>query len=97
MKQYHGAPIHIGSSDLLGIKDLQRADYGDPVEAQPGDVPVFWACGVTGVEAVMSCKSPLAFTHSPGCMFITDIKNEDAPESNCGQTPLVIQISSDPL
>ncbi|XP_077322886.1 D-glutamate cyclase, mitochondrial isoform X2 [Lithobates pipiens] len=97
MKQYHGAPIHIGSPDLLGIKDLQKTDYGDPVEAQPSDVPVFWACGVTGVEAVISCKSPLAFTHSPGCMFITDIKNEEAPESNSGQTPLVVQISSDPL
>ncbi|XP_073466109.1 D-glutamate cyclase, mitochondrial isoform X1 [Aquarana catesbeiana] len=97
MKQYHGAPIHIGYPDLLGIKDLQKTDYGDPVEAQPGDVPVFWACGVTGVEAVISCKSPLAFTHSPGCMFITDIKNEEAPESDSGQTPAVVQISSDPL
>ncbi|XP_040189874.1 D-glutamate cyclase, mitochondrial isoform X2 [Rana temporaria] len=97
MKQYHGAPIHIGSPDLLGIKDLQKTDYGDPVEAQPEDVPVFWACGVTGVEAVISCKSPLAFTHSPGCMFITDIKNEEAPESDSVQTPLVVQISSDPL
>ncbi|XP_018414028.1 PREDICTED: UPF0317 protein C14orf159 homolog, mitochondrial [Nanorana parkeri] len=97
MKQCHGAPIHIGSPDFLGIKDLQKTDYGDPVEAQPGDVPVFWACGVTGVEAVISCKSPLAFTHSPGCMFITDLKNEDAPESDSGQTPRVIQISSDPL
>nr|DBA14659.1 TPA: hypothetical protein GDO54_005593 [Pyxicephalus adspersus] len=97
MKQYHGAPVHIGSPDFLGIKDLQKTDYGDPVESQPGDVPVFWACGVTGVEAVISCKSPLAFTHSPGCMFITDVKNEDAPESDSGQTPLVVQISSDPL
>ncbi|KAM5129263.1 D-glutamate cyclase, mitochondrial isoform 1-T2 [Mantella aurantiaca] len=97
MKQYHGAPIHIGSPDFLGIKDLQKTDYGDPVEARPGDVPVFWACGVTGVEAVKSCKSALAFTHSPGCMFITDVKNEDSQGPDSGLTPLVIRISSDPL
>ncbi|XP_075700467.1 D-glutamate cyclase, mitochondrial isoform X2 [Rhinoderma darwinii] len=97
MKKYHGAPVHIGSPDFLGIKDLQKADYGDVVEMRPGDVPVFWACGVTGVEAVVSCKSPLAFTHSPGCMFITDVKNEDAPDPCTEEGPIVVQISSDPL
>ncbi|XP_068110688.1 D-glutamate cyclase, mitochondrial [Hyperolius riggenbachi] len=97
MRKYHGAPVHIGCPGFLGIKDLQKTDYGDPVEAQAGDVPVFWACGVTGVEAAISCKSPLAFTHSPGCMFITDIKNKAAPESSADQTPLVARISSQPL
>ncbi|XP_077123841.1 D-glutamate cyclase, mitochondrial isoform X1 [Ranitomeya variabilis] len=97
MKKYHGAPVHIGSPDYLGIKDLQKTDYGDAVWMHPGDVPVFWACGVTGVEAVVSCRSPLAFTHSPGCMFITDVKNEDTQEPCATQEPLVVQISSDPL
>ncbi|KAM9293968.1 D-glutamate cyclase, mitochondrial [Gastrophryne carolinensis] len=97
MKMHHGAPVHIGSPDFLGIKDLQKPDYGDPVGMQPGDVPVFWACGVTGVEAVLSCRSPLAFTHSPGCMFITDLKNEDSAESSSDHLPLLIQISSHPL
>ncbi|XP_042294665.1 D-glutamate cyclase, mitochondrial isoform X2 [Sceloporus undulatus] len=77
MKKSHGAPVHIGNPGLLGIKDLSSPDYGDAVQAHPGDVPVFWACGVTGVEAVRNCKSPLAFTHSPGCMFITDLKDDD--------------------
>ncbi|XP_063804667.1 D-glutamate cyclase, mitochondrial isoform X2 [Pseudophryne corroboree] len=97
MAEYHGAPVHIGSSDFLGIRDLQNTDYGDAVQLQPGDVPVFWACGVTGVEAVLSCKPVLAFTHSPGCMFITDVKNEDAAEPRSTEVPEVVQISSDPL
>ncbi|KAM3918417.1 D-glutamate cyclase, mitochondrial [Leptodactylus fuscus] len=97
MKKYHGAPIHIGSPDFLGIKDLRNADYGDATQMHPGDVPVFWACGVTGVEAVISCKSPLAFTHSPGCMFITDVKNEDTSDPGTKESPIVVQISSDPL
>ncbi|XP_071770386.1 D-glutamate cyclase, mitochondrial [Centroberyx gerrardi] len=69
----HGAPIHIGDPALLGIQDLSRPDYGDQVELQPGDVPVFWACGVTAIEAILSSKPSLAFSHSPGCMFMTDI------------------------
>ncbi|KAM4662606.1 D-glutamate cyclase, mitochondrial isoform 2-T4 [Discoglossus pictus] len=97
MKRYHGAPIHIGNPDFLGIKDLQKPDYGDSVKPHPEDVPVFWACGVTGVEAVMSCKSPLAFTHSPGCMFITDLKNEDIATNLAQEIPEVVQISSNPL
>ncbi len=43
-------------TELLGIQDLSQPDYGDPVKECPGDVPVFWACGVTGVEAVQSCS-----------------------------------------
>ncbi|XP_044293116.1 D-glutamate cyclase, mitochondrial isoform X2 [Varanus komodoensis] len=101
MKKSHGAPIHVGNPVLLGIQDLSSPDYGDTVHAHPGDVPVFWACGVTGIEAVSNCKSPLAFTHSPGCMFITDLKDEDAacdkelPEVYCiGQNPLHYSITS---
>ncbi|XP_053553533.1 D-glutamate cyclase, mitochondrial [Bombina bombina] len=97
MKKYHGAPVHIGDPEFFGIKDLTKPEYGDPVNAHPGDIPVFWACGVTGVEAVSSCKSPLAFTHSPGSMFITDIKNVDSPVHQNEETPEVFQISSNPL
>ncbi|XP_019407953.1 PREDICTED: UPF0317 protein C14orf159 homolog, mitochondrial isoform X1 [Crocodylus porosus] len=102
LKESHGAPVHIGDAGLLGIQDFSNPDYGDPVQPHPGDVPVFWACGVTGMEAISNCKSPLAFTHSPGCMFITDQKNEDAeaylkeiPEVHCiSQSPLYYSIVS---
>ncbi|XP_070787599.1 D-glutamate cyclase, mitochondrial isoform X1 [Pituophis catenifer annectens] len=97
MKKSHGAPIHIGSSDLLGIKDLSSPEYGDAVQTHPGDVPVFWACGVTGIEAVINCKAPLAFTHSPGCMFITDLEVEDDASGNDKDLPEVYCISQDPL
>ncbi|XP_056101520.1 D-glutamate cyclase, mitochondrial isoform X2 [Rhinichthys klamathensis goyatoka] len=94
----HGGPVHIGHPKLLGIHDLSRPDYGDPVEVCSGDVPVFWACGVTGVEAVQSCKPALAFTHSPGCMFITDQKAETVSPLTLepAQCPLTICISQNP-
>ncbi|XP_039202876.1 D-glutamate cyclase, mitochondrial isoform X1 [Crotalus tigris] len=97
MKKSHGAPVHIGSSDLLGIKDLSSPEFGDAVQAHPGDVPVFWACGVTGIEAVINCKAPLAFTHSPGCMFITDLEIEDDASGNDKDLPEVYCISQNPL
>ncbi|KFP73862.1 PREDICTED: UPF0317 protein C14orf159 homolog, mitochondrial, partial [Apaloderma vittatum] len=97
LKAAHGAPVHIGDPGLLGIQDLSKPDYGDPVHLHPGDIPVFWACGVTAVEAVINCRAPLAFTHSPGCMFVTDLKNDDVTAGSSREVPQVHCISHDPL
>jgi uncharacterized protein YcsI (UPF0317 family) len=71
----HGAPIHIGDPATLGIKDIARPDWGDPQQFKPGDVPVFWACGVTPQAVALASKPPFMLTHSPGHMFITDLPN----------------------
>jgi uncharacterized protein YcsI (UPF0317 family) len=73
MPQVHGAPVHVGSPSSLGIADLARPDFGDPVEFQDGDIPVFWACGVTPQAALMASRPPFAITHAPGHMFVTDV------------------------
>ncbi|WP_375804199.1 MULTISPECIES: putative hydro-lyase [unclassified Carboxydocella] len=73
----HGAPVHIGDPVLIGIKDLDKPDFGDPVTIKPGEVPVFWACGVTPQAVAMQSKPPFMITHAPGHMFITDVLNED--------------------
>lgn len=75
MPRVHGAPIHIGSPQQIGIKDIFSPDYGDAVTVNDGEVPVFWPCGVTPQNAVMNAKPPMAITHAPGHMFITDVKN----------------------
>ena len=72
----HGAPVHIGDPTALGIRDLSRPDFGDPVPVRTGEVPVFWACGVTPQEAIRAARPPLAITHAPGHMFITDWRDE---------------------
>lgn len=69
----HGAPVHIGDPAALGITNLSRPDFGDAVEVRDGEIPVFWACGVTPQAAVMASGVPFAITHAPGHMFITDI------------------------
>lgn len=69
----HGAPVHVGDPGGLGIADLSRPDFGDPAQIRDGEVPVFWACGVTPQAAVMASKPPFAITHAPGHMFVTDI------------------------
>ena len=73
----HGAPIHIGDPKAIGIEDISRPDLGDPAEFEEGEVPVFWACGVTPQVVAMNSKPPLMITHSPGHMFITDKRDED--------------------
>ncbi|WP_305782633.1 putative hydro-lyase [Symbioplanes lichenis] len=71
--EVHGAPVHVGDPAGLGVADLDRPDFGDPVEIRPGEVPVFWACGVTPQAAVMASGVPFAITHAPGHMFVTDV------------------------
>lgn len=71
----HGAPVHIGDPSVIGITDVNKPDFGDPVDIKPGEVPVFWACGVTPQSIVMNSKPPFAITHAPGHMLITDTKN----------------------
>lgn len=73
----HGAPVHTGDPRELGIADLDSPDYGDPVRPEPGDVPVFWACGVTPQAAVVESRPPLAISHAPGHMLITDARDDD--------------------
>ncbi|MCH4185026.1 MAG: putative hydro-lyase [Eggerthellaceae bacterium] len=73
----HGAPVHIGDPSVIGIKDISKPDFGDPVDIHPGEVPVFWACGVTPQAVIMHSRPAFAITHAPGCMLITDTKNID--------------------
>lgn len=71
----HGAPVHFGDPSQIGIRDIGRPDYGDPVAIGPGEVPVFWACGVTPQAAVAQARPDICITHSPGCMLVTDALN----------------------
>jgi uncharacterized protein YcsI (UPF0317 family) len=73
----HGAPIHIGDPSAIGIRDIAKPDFGDPVNIGPGEVPVFWACGVTPQAVAMEARPPLLITHKPGHMFVTDWKDAD--------------------
>ncbi len=73
----HGAPVHSGDPAALGIDDLDAPHWGDPPQSQPGDVPVFWACGVTPQAVALASKPELMITHAPGHMFITDVRIED--------------------
>lgn len=82
MPRVHGAPIHIGAPDRIGIKDIDKPDFGDPVEIKEGEVPVFWPCGVTPQSVLMNVKPEFVITHSPGHMLITDIKNVDLKNNN---------------
>jgi uncharacterized protein YcsI (UPF0317 family) len=73
----HGAPVHVGTPSVLGIADVNRPDFGEPVDFRPGEVPVFWACGVTPQAVAMQARPPLLLTHAPGHMFVTDLRDRD--------------------
>jgi uncharacterized protein YcsI (UPF0317 family) len=72
----HGAPVHIGDPSKIGIRNLNQPDFGDPVTIKNGEIPVFWACGVTPQAIVMRAKPDFCITHTPGHMFISDLLNE---------------------
>lgn len=71
----HGAPVHIGRPDLIGIADITTPDFGDPVAVMDDELPVFWACGVTPQAVVMAARPAFCITHAPGCMLVTDLLN----------------------
>lgn len=73
----HGTPVHLGDQAAIGIRDLAKPDFGDVVTIRPGEIPVFWACGVTPQAVVMQAKPPICVTHKPGHMFVTDWKDVD--------------------
>ncbi len=71
----HGAPVHLGDAAQIGIRDLARPDYGDAVDLNPGEMPVFWACGVTPQAAIEQARPAFCITHAPGAMLVTDLLN----------------------
>ena len=82
----HGTPIYWGDPDGIGIVDLQKPDYGDPVTIKDDEVPVFWACGVTPQAAIEKAKPELCITHAPGHMLVTDIPSSERIAPITGMT-----------
>jgi uncharacterized protein YcsI (UPF0317 family) len=77
----HGVPVHIGSPERIGIADLSMPDFGETVEVMEGEIPVFWACGVTPQAALVDARPDICITHTPGHMFVSDILNEELAAS----------------
>ena len=77
----HGAPIHLGFPELIGIENLEQPWAGDPTEVRAGELPVFWACGITPQSVVLEARPSLCITHSPGHMLVTDLTNASLAEA----------------
>jgi len=71
----HGAPVHIGRPDLIGVGDLAKPWAGDATEVRADELPVFWACGITPQSVLLDAKPSLCITHAPGHMLVTDLEN----------------------
>jgi uncharacterized protein YcsI (UPF0317 family) len=82
----HGEPVAWGDPAQLGIEDVMRPDYGDPPVLEPGDVPVFWGCGVTPQNVIVASALPFAITHEPGYMFVTGLVHADLARDPGGLT-----------
>ena len=72
----HGAPVHVGDPKAIGIGDLGRPDYGEPVPIYAHEIPVFWAGGVTTQAVAERARVALMITPEPGQMFVTDLPRE---------------------
>ena len=71
----HGAPVHIGLPEQIGIRDLAQPDWGDSVDVPDDELPVFWACGVTPQAVIAEVRPEFCITHAPGSMLVTDLQN----------------------
>jgi uncharacterized protein YcsI (UPF0317 family) len=71
----HGAPVHIGDPAAIGVDLANRYQNVGDGEVGHGELPVFWACGLTPQLAVKNAKPPLCITHAPSSMLITDLRN----------------------
>lgn len=71
----HGAPVHIGLPEMIGIEDVSKAWQGDDPVIGDDELPVFWACGVTPQSVVRSARPPICITHTPASMLVTDLRN----------------------
>jgi uncharacterized protein YcsI (UPF0317 family) len=73
----HGAPVHIGDPLAIGITDINNPTFGGGVDIYDGEVPVFWACGITPQTMAQASKVKFMITHKPGHMFITDLRDAE--------------------
>lgn len=71
----HGAPVHIGLPEQIGIADVHKGWQGGPPDLREGEIPLFWACGVTPQSVIRSAKPPISITHTPSHMLVTDLRN----------------------
>lgn len=69
----HRRPVHLGNPEAIGILDIEKPAFGDPVHVAGDEIPVFWACGVTPRVVLENSRIPFAVMHHPGRMFVTDL------------------------
>ena len=77
----HGAPVHIGRPELIGIANLRQPWAGDATEVLEDELPLYWACGITPQSVVLDAKPSLCITHAPGHMLVTDLENASLAEA----------------
>ena len=71
----HGAPVHLGLPDAIGIADSGEARLRRRRAGARDELPVFWACGVTPQAVIAQVEPEFCITHAPGSMLITDLPN----------------------
>lgn len=77
----HGSPVHFGDPAAIGIADIMKPEYGDSPVIEEGEVPVFWACGITPQVVVTKAKPEICITHFPAHMLITDLPSKGSAEA----------------
>jgi uncharacterized protein YcsI (UPF0317 family) len=70
----HGAPVHVGDPGVLGIANPEAPDWGEPLPPEPGEVRVFWGCGLTALSALLGAGLQAFASHAPGAMLVTDLQ-----------------------
>jgi uncharacterized protein YcsI (UPF0317 family) len=73
----HGGPLHVGDHQALGIADIARPDFGELLLPLPGEVAMYWGCGLTALAALEQSGISHFITHAAGAMLVTDVRNDE--------------------
>ena len=72
----HGEPLQIGNPEKIGISDIMAPAIGEAIYITEGEIPVFWASGISVQAAIAFSKIPFAITQAASNMFVTDLLTE---------------------
>ena len=54
----------------------------EQIDPLPGEIPLYWGCGLTALCALEQARVPFFVTHAAGAMLVTGMRNNELEEAS---------------